>query len=83
MHCRHRLTGTTGIDRQEPLEDDVSICVNCGGLSLYNADKTLRAASDEEINAIKKEIGEQNPELLEILHKSQYFLKVMRASREN
>lgn len=36
-------------DNLTPKEHDLSVCIYCGSFNFYNADLSLRAASDEEI----------------------------------
>lgn len=45
-HCNHYLDGYVGLDTQDPKNGDVSFCVYCGGLSVF--DDGLRNPTADE-----------------------------------
>ena len=49
--CGHILTAATGTT-VSPKEDDLSICVNCTALLIFNPDLILEAPSKEVLDSI-------------------------------
>lgn len=48
--CGYKMSGTSSIEGQDivPPAGSFSICLNCGKLYIFNADKTQREATIEE-----------------------------------
>jgi hypothetical protein len=53
--CGYKIDGTAGFETaRAPIKDDVSICAQCGRLSLFNEDGTLREPTFEEMYVIQR-----------------------------
>lgn len=51
--CSEILDGATNVtDDTSPQKGDVSICVYCGSVLVFNEDQTLRIATDEELKSM-------------------------------
>lgn len=48
--CGHKFDAATGIsdDHTPPSAGDVSICIKCGALGIFNADLSVRAPTHKE-----------------------------------
>lgn len=55
-HCHHRFDRASDVtkDRHSPSPGDFSVCINCGGLGIFNDDLTVRKATrQEEVASLK------------------------------
>ena len=56
-HCDYPNTGAMGIDHDDkPSPGDASICIECGGISVFDQNLRLIKATSDQYNAIM-----QNP----------------------
>lgn len=78
-NCKTELGFTTGLQVSEPHEGDFSICSNCGFLLVFNADHSLRAADEAELDDFK----ENSPELWRITQLISRKCRAMQMAREN
>ncbi len=55
--CGHQLDGACDpIGDARPKPDDISVCIECASVLAYNADLTLRIASDDDLRALPPEL---------------------------
>lgn len=67
--CGHRLDGATGIETRFPSAGDLSICVNCGALAVFNDRGELLPPSADEMSWIN-----QNPKVMAMLKKARHLI---------
>jgi len=69
--CGQVLTAatSTGVNRK-PRENDLSICIGCGMLLMFNADFSPRKLTDEELKDVKaSNVWPRLKKILETFHK--------------
>lgn len=44
---------TSATKYKPPAENDISICIGCTGINVFNADLTLRLPTDAELHQVK------------------------------
>ena len=57
--CDHKLDACSPLPKQEqygPEENDVTVCIKCLSILLFNEDKSLRLASEDEISELPDEV---------------------------
>jgi hypothetical protein len=72
--CDYRLDGSTHVQGQNPgppEEGDVSICINCGQVLIYDAEVRLRKATVRDIG----DLMSGNPEGWVVIEKAQMFIR--------
>lgn len=58
--CGHRFDSAMGIDTDEgPEEGSLSVCIECAGVHVYNADLTLRSMSEQEWDELPADVRQQ------------------------
>ena len=77
--CKKHIDMSTGLQSQIPKEGDFSVCVYCGQLMVFEADKSLREANDEEM----KEFQILSPSEFLLAQALSRHFKAFRARREN
>jgi hypothetical protein len=53
LHCGHKLDAATGVGHHDaPEPGNLSLCINCGAVTIYAEDLTLRGMTREEMDAL-------------------------------
>ena len=70
--CSYEFIRATGFDGKKPQPHDVTMCMGCSEIFIFNEDMSIRLPNDDDLRDLP----------LDEISKMQYFLNQMRKQRE-
>ena len=83
VRCKKKINRLTGLQARHPDEGDISICVGCGAVMIFTAEKTLRRPTPEEWRKLSAEIKSEEPDVWRVIQETSRFFAIGKSAREN